>query len=336
MNQRSRWGILAGIIISLLAILLLGVLVDWQGVIIAWRDARAWVILPAAICVLIAMFARSMGWRSLMGNTPPLGKTFWDVQISYLLNNLLPFRLGDVARAVLVSRGTETQPAKVTGGEALSAVAVERVFDLIFAFAFFVAILPMIAGASWASRSLGFTLAAAIGGFLFFLLLGSMRASIMRWAEAFIQRVPMLRPLLSPLESFLVGLAAARALRRSLPAFLWMGLGWTCWILEYWAVLEGFQPGSGIWKAMLALVGGMAAVSVPAAPGSLGVYEGAVSAFLSIGGIALASATAFAIALHVLNIILLSVLGAVGLAVEGVTLTSIWRHVQSRTPDATL
>jgi glycosyltransferase 2 family protein len=333
MKSRSIWGLIAGIAISAGAILVLAIAVDWRGVWTAWQDAALWVMLPAAICVILGMLARTMAWRRLMGDITPIGKSFWDLQISYLLNNLLPFRLGDIARAVLVSRGTETHPAKVTGGEALSAVAVERVFDLIYAFAFFISVLPLIAGADWANRSLWLTLLAAAGGFLTLLALSCLRLLILRWAYAISERIPFLRPLVSPFDSFLTGLAAARALGRSVPAFLWLGLGWIFWGLEYWVVLEGFHPGSGFWMGVIGLVGGMAGVSVPAAPGSLGVYEGAVSGFLSLGGVPLARATAFAIALHIFNIILLSLLGAAGLATEGVSLTTVWRNAQNRAPD---
>jgi glycosyltransferase 2 family protein len=328
MKRHSIWGVVAGILISLLAVALLVVLVDWRGVVNSWQGAALWVILPGAVVVVLAMLARTMAWRVLMGNVTPVGKTFWDLQISYLLGNLLPFRLGDLARVVLISRGTPKQPARISAGEALSAVAVERVFDMLFAFAFFVAVLPIIAGANWAANSIGLVLAAAVGGFFVFLALGYSRPTILRWADAAAAKAPFLRPLINPLDSFLSGLAAARSLRRSLPAFLWLGLAWIFWWLEYWVVLEGFLPGRGPWMGLLALVGGMAGVSVPAAPGSLGVYEGAVSGFLILGGIPSSEAAAFAIALHLFNIFMLCILGAIGFLVEGVTLTSVVRQTQ--------
>lgn len=328
MKQQSIRGVALGIGISVIAIILLIVMVDWVSVFGAWRSVSLWVIPPAIVCVILAMITRTMAWRSLMGNATPVVKSFWDLQISYLLNNLLPFRLGDIARAVLVSRGSDAHPAKVSAGEALSAVAVERVFDLIFAFAFFIAVLPIMAGADWAGRSLWLMIIAAAGGFSALVLLSMFRATLMRWVELFAQRFPVMRPLVSPIDSFLTGLSAARSLSRAIPAFLWLGAGWLCWVLEYWLVLDAFQPGSGIGMGLLALVGGMAGVSVPAAPGSLGVYEGAVSGFLALGGVTFAAATAFAIALHLFNILMLSLLGIAGLGVEGVTLTSVVQNTQ--------
>jgi glycosyltransferase 2 family protein len=339
MKRQSSGGLVLGIGVSLVAIGILILLVDWHSVFDAWRAAALWVLLPGAICVILAMYARAMAWRALMGNATTIEKSFWDLQISYLLNNILPFRMGDIARAMLISRPTVGQPARISSGEALSAVAVERVLDLVFAFAFLIAILPWIAGADWAGRSLALMLVAAVGGFAFLLVLSSLRTAIMRWMTAFSQKVPTIKPLLSPLDSFLTGLTAARSLRRSVPAILWLSAGWIFWILEYWIVLEGFHPGGGFGLGFLALVGGMAGVSIPSAPGSLGVYEGAVSGFLSLGGIALATATAFAIALHVFNILLLSILGILGLTVEGESLTTVLQNTnhsespQSISPD---
>jgi glycosyltransferase 2 family protein len=331
MSRQSLRGLALGLGISLVAILLLALLVDWNGVFHAWQAVSIWVVFPAIGCVLVAMVARTMAWRSLMGNATPVGKSFWDLQISYLLNNLLPFRMGDIARAVLISRGTLNRPARVSAGEALSAVAVERVYDLIYAFAFFIAVLPIMSGAEWAGRSLALMLVAALGGFALLAVLSAARIPIVRWADGWANRLPILRRGIAPLDSFLLGLASARTLSRGVPGFLWLGAGWICWMLEYWVVLESFLPGSGMGMGLLALVGGMAGVSVPAAPGSLGVYEGAVSGFLMLGGLALASATAFAIALHIFNIILLSVLGILGLGVEGVSLGSVWQNAQQTT-----
>jgi uncharacterized membrane protein YbhN (UPF0104 family) len=70
-------------------------------------------------------------------------------------------------------------------------------------------------------------------------------------------------------------------------------------------------------------------VALPSAPSSLGVFEGSVTVVLTMGGLAQGTAIAYAIAIHLLNIVFLSSLGALGLIVEGQSLGSILAAAKS-------
>jgi uncharacterized protein (TIRG00374 family) len=327
MKPAGRWNralrILPGFLVSLLAVVLLAFIVDWRKTVDAWREAQLWVIAPALLCIVCAMFTRAMAWRRLMGDAVPLGRCFWNLNISYLLNGILPFRLGDVARAYLISRGRKGAPAGVSAGAALSAVALERMFDLAFTCVLVLSIFPLIAGADWGGRILLTAFGLALAFFLTLFLLGSSRTRILGVTAQATEKMPFLRPLAGLLEHFLDGLAEVRNLRRSVPAFLWIVVTMLLWAAEYWFVLRGFFPEASVYWGLLSLVGGLIGVALPSAPSSLGVFEGAVTAVLAMGGLGQDSAIAFAIAIHLLNIVALSTLGALGLLVEGQSLGSI-------------
>jgi uncharacterized protein (TIRG00374 family) len=315
--------LLPGLLVSIAAILLLAFAVDWRKTSDAWKDAQLWVLAPALLLIVCAMFTRALAWRCLLGGGVALGRCFWNLNISYLLNGLLPFRLGDVARAYLISREKGGVPANVTAGTALSAVALERMFDLAFTCVLVLSIFPFIAGMEWGGQVLLSALGLALVFFLALFFLGSCRVRILKIAAGMVEKIPFLRPLLMLLDHFLNGLAEVRNLRRSVPAFLWIVVTMLLWAGEYWVVLRGFFPGASVYWGMLSLVGGLIGVALPSAPSSLGVFEGFVTVVLSMGGLSRDAALAYAIAIHVLNIVALSTLGALGLAVEGQSLGAI-------------
>jgi uncharacterized membrane protein YbhN (UPF0104 family) len=351
--------ILPGLALSVAAILALVLLVDWRKTVEAWGRAQLWVLAPAAVCVVAAMVVRAVGWRFLMGNRPPLAKSFWVLNISYVLNGFLPFRLGDIGRAYLISRRADAaavatpptaekalpskimaeaasppnsatdDPSIITAGAALSAVALERVFDLVFTFILILTVFPLIAAGDWSNRMLLLTLGLAIVGFLGLLALGSLSGRILQAAEKAADRFPAVKPVLGPLGHFLTGLRQVRNWRSSLPAFVCIGAAILLWAVEYWVVLTGFFPGATPLWGLLSLVGGLIGVALPSSPSSLGVFEGAVTAVLTMAGMPVDTAVAYAIAIHVLNIILLNLLGGFSLWMERQSLGSILSAAQA-------
>jgi uncharacterized protein (TIRG00374 family) len=269
------------------------------------------------------MLARAAAWRCLMGNAVPFGRCFWILNISYLLNGILGFRIGDVARAYLVSREREGIPAKITAGAALSAVALERMFDLAFTCVLVLCIFPLIAGMEWGGTAVVSAVSMAAVFFLALFLLGAARARIGVLAGRVAGKIPFLRPLVAPLDHFLGGLAEVRNFRRSIPAFLWITLTMVLWGAVYWIVLRGFVPDASVLWGLLSLVGGLIGVALPSSPSSLGVFEGTLTVILTMSGMPRDTAIAYAIALHMFNIALLSALGALGLLIEGQSLGSV-------------
>jgi glycosyltransferase 2 family protein len=315
--------LLPGFLISALAIGALVFAVDWRKTADAWSHAQLWVLVPAMVCILGAMLARAIGWRYLMGNAVPIRRSFWVLNISYLLNGILPLRLGDVARAYLISRRRDDAPAEVTAGAALCAVALERMFDLAFTCVLVLSVFPLIAGVGWSSRVLLYAFGLALAFFLMLMLLGFLRGWILRAAGKFALRAPFLRPMMVPLNHFLDALEEVRNVRRSVPAFLWIGTALLLWAAEYWIVLRGFFPDAPVYWGLLSLVGGLIGVALPSSPSSLGVFEGAVTVVLTMSGMALSTVVAYALAIHMLNIVSLMALGALGLLIERQSLGSI-------------
>ncbi len=361
-RRRRILRILPGLILGAAAVIALARVVNWPDTVSAWSRAQLWVLVPALILAVTAMLTRAIAWRYLMGNAVPLRRCFWVLNISYLLNNILPWRLGDVVRAYLISRdkgsvpaaplatpdqnavsrtsaGTtppsnsgKTVPTTISAGTALSAVALERMFDLTFTLILVISIFPLIAGVPLGGQVLLSAFGLAFVFFLALFLAGILSPWILRTAEAAVGRIPLLRPMLSPLGYFLDGLKRVRDIRYSLPAFIWIGITMLLWAAEYWVVMSGFFADVPLYWGLLSLVGGLIGAALPSPPGSVGVYEAVVVLVLGMSGLAREAIVAFTIAIHVFNIVVLSGLGTLGLLIERQSLGGILAQSQSAAP----
>lgn len=83
--------------------------------------------LPCAALIGLGLWLRGMRWRFLLNQRLTPTHSFHITNISYLLNAILPLRLGEVARAYLVTR---LKPP-ISMFTALTSVVVERLVDLL-------------------------------------------------------------------------------------------------------------------------------------------------------------------------------------------------------------
>ena len=89
--------------------------------------------LLAAVSMTTFMVLRAVRWRFMLNSglesarRVSYGQVFHIQNIGYMLTNILPFRLGDVARAVLIG---SVPSLSISRG--LSTMVAERVFDLAF------------------------------------------------------------------------------------------------------------------------------------------------------------------------------------------------------------
>ena len=74
------------------------------------------------------MFVRAKVWQTLLRDKPKYIDVLFSASEGYLLNTFLPFRLGEVGRAFLLSR-----KSGMAFIEILPTIIIERVVDLAFA-----------------------------------------------------------------------------------------------------------------------------------------------------------------------------------------------------------
>lgn len=141
----GRW--LPGALISILLIGAILYFVDLRKVLDAIRSADYGILAVATVLAFVWMFVRGFVWRTLLRDHPSYKDTLLTLSEGYLLNNFLPFRLGELGRAFLLSRKTDMSFVQI-----LPTVVIERAVDLVFSAAIFLLALPFIVGAGAASE----------------------------------------------------------------------------------------------------------------------------------------------------------------------------------------
>ncbi len=321
--------VLPGLIIS--AVLLVGLFstVDFRELAGEFRNADYRYVVPAIFLFVLSLFARTFAWRTLLKNQVSFGKVFLTINEGYLLNNFLPFRLGEVGRAFLISRGE----SKVRFWQALSTIMVERILDVLLIGGLVLVTLPFVVGMEGAeSKALLAVLIMAVG--LLFLFYAARNRDfflrVLGWFQARISFLKFIKA--SQVHSFFDGLSVMTDFRRFSAVLFWLVLNWSITAFLYYLTLLAFVPSARfVWAAFgLGMVG--LGVAIPSAPGGLGVVQAALVFVLRLFDVSYVQALAYAITVHAVYYFITSLLGIYGLMVEGESLVGLYRALRSRAP----
>ncbi len=316
--MKRKWQLWVGLIVSVVAVVLALSGIDPRRVMETLAQAEYVYLIPAVAVMLAYMVARSIRWRLLLGPGVSLARCFWVTNIGYLISNVLPFRLGDPARAVVIGR-----QGKVSTAAALSTVVVERVLDMLMVVALLAGVTPFIGGT-------GNTLVAGLiaGGaalmasvvLLFLAFRPDWGRAAVRWTLGWLPRLDTERWVRS-LDGLFDGLAPLRSGRRGLAVRAWAVVTWACVVGLYWTLMRAFLPRPPVLAApfLVCVVGlGMA---VPSSPGAMGVFHAVARYGLTIPfGVPADQAVTIAFAMHTFQYLLGCLLGLIGLGRESLSL----------------
>ena len=324
-----------GALVSGVVIVLIAGQIDFALLLEALRTANYWWIMPTALVATLGLFTRALRWRALLGTG--LGKSPWRafhiLNVAYLANGLLPFRAGEVARAFLASRGEDSVPVFKTA----STIVVERLLDLLTVAVFIALALGLapqgVIPEEFRTGGLVFG-ALALGGFLVLIGLAARRTLASRLFGAVIGRLPGLRsptvlPRLSAwFEHILDGLQPLTNPASLVKVFFWNAISWALSWLNGAFLMLVFYPKIDAAAVFLFIASASFAVAIPAVPGNVGPYEGAILVAMYAFGYGVseqdkATALAFALVVHFVNLAVNAVLGIIGILAEGVSFSQL-------------
>ena len=333
-NTKSRdWRrLIPGLIISLISLAVVLYLAKPAELYKALLLADYRLVLVSIAVALLWLLVRSIAWRTLLQDQATLEQVFFTVNEGYLLNNVLPFRLGEIARSFLLSHKTG-----IDFWHVLSTIVIERIFDLALAAGLVLSTLPFVLNASFARQA-----ALGAAGIVLLGLAGLFLLACHRdWAIARIEQLgkrwpKVMRYTGHSLNSFLSGLAVLTNGKLFFKALFWMTLDWLIAIGQYYLLVKAFIPeGTFLWAAFVLGIAALG-IAAPSSPGGVGVYEAVVVAALAIFGVDAAPALAMAITAHLAQYLLVGVLGSIGLARDGQSLVGLYgrlrRISQENTP----
>ncbi len=323
----KRWQtFLIGLVISAIFLFLALRQAQLSRIVETFRTARyEFVALCAGLIVLNAL-ARGLRWSVLNRGYLPTADAVWLSNIGALFNNVLPARLGEFARAALAGR----RP-RVYFVSALSSIVVERLFDLVSLCLLLVMVLLVLPLPPWAT-----TAGIGIGsGALLGLLILAIAA---RWP---IQTLRLSSHVFSRLPTFTQQKANALVARTiqglsgvsDLRTFgLGLGLSVAAWLMSgvtAWVLMLAFWPHAPLMVGYLAVVASGLGMAVPAAPSGFGPFQAAIISVLVAINYDADASRSYAFALHLLNFLMTSLLGGVGLIREGSSFHEVARLAKS-------
>lgn len=321
MKDAKRW--LPGALVSILLIAAILYFVDIPKMIAAVRSADYRFIALAFVLSFSWLAVRTVVWRTLLRERVPYVEVFHALNAGYLLNAFLPFRLGEIGRAFLLSRKSNLQFAEI-----LPTVVIERSMDLVFTAAIFIAAIPFVVGAQGANRIALIFGAVVIAALIVLYAIARNDKWALDTFHTFSARWPAIQRFGGDfLESFLVGLGALTDVWLFARFLFWMALNWGTAIITYYLTVRAFFPQTQLTWAMFGLGAAAFGGAVPSLPGAVGTFEGAFGGALTLLTGDQSTSLAVALTARFFNYITAIVLGGYSLSREGETLSGIYQQL---------
>jgi hypothetical protein len=274
-----------------------------------------------ALIIVGGLAARGMRWRALLGDKISFGQAFHSSNIMFMLN-FLPLRLGEVARAAIVTRYNVPFVSAATG------VLVERLIDTVLVvviLSFSLARLPQAPDLATASASL-FGVGAVVA-FVILLILARFPAAAERLLDIVERILPFTKrlPLRRILRDILVGLEPITHVRGAVAILGWTAIAWAFSFGGYYALQRAFDlpPIDLLLNSLFSVCLIALSIAIPTTIAQVGPFQAAARIGGEALGLSAADAFSLGIMYHVMTFIVYSSLGVIGLIVLGVSLGDV-------------
>ena len=282
------------------------------------READPWLLTGAVVAATFSFVLRAWRWKVLLEPSHPdtrFETRFGSVCIGFAVNNLLPARLGEFARAYALSR---TEDLNI--GASVASLVAERVFDgLVLAFFLFATIslpgFPLGDGSTAVllRRTANFgAVAFAVAFFLLWLAARNADRSeqlFQRLSDRFLS-ASLSRRATRIVAGFLAGLGSLRHTPTFVRALAWSVVVWVNLAVSIWLGLLAFGITAPGFTGAIFLQSVIAfAVAAPSSPGFFGVFEAATRLGLGVWDVPATEMVSFATSYHILTFIPVTIMG---------------------------
>ena len=276
----------------------------------ALRETDIVWLLPALAAILLGLYPRVQRWQVLFYPRTGMsqGNLLGAMSVGYMLNNLLPLRVGELGRAFLIG-----EVEKIDYAHALSTILVERILDILVLFALLMALLPIVDEPRWATGpavlfglgTIGLTALLAAMGWsrqtvsaaskkLFKITPDKIQAGFERWIDAALE-----------------GLATLSHPRVLVKALLWSVVGWAFSSVFLFCGLRALGIHLSYAAPLLVMTAINLSMVVPSSSGYVGVYHAiAIETLTTVFAVDRESAAAFAITSHAMFYVTPVILGS--------------------------
>jgi len=287
-----------------------------------------WIII--SISVYLAVFViRAARWKIILANKSKFSSLFHIFQIGYLLNNVFPFHIGEVIRAVILK-----EKEKVEVGYGLSSIVVERIMDIVAILALAIVMTALIPAAQGSHQLLSGTIKSVAIVFTLAITAIVIFAARPHFLVKFLDytaRARRLAKISNRMKALVLdvanGLQIMSKKRGNFAAAF--ALTFLSWVVNFIGIYFLFTA-VGFYVSPLVIFLGFLGTTVllvfPSTPGYIGTYEGFwVATFFALGITQVDEVLAVGILSHIVSVALSTCLGAVGLLALKLTFGDVLR-----------
>ncbi len=317
-----RWGVTLLVMLGILALAAAVLDVDRLQTVLA--EARWGYLVPSTLLNLVTLAIIIWRWWLILGREARLVDCFTANQISAYLNLILPLRLGDISRAVVLRR--HAPHLSMVG--ILSTVGAELTFDMLILMTLLAGLLlflPLPPLLTTAGGVLAIGTTVAVLGVLALARSDALLTRIIRPLAARLLPERLAQGVVGIAARARDGLATLRDNRQVVALLLISLLNYAIQAVSNWLLLLVFLEDASLAAGLVALVGAGLGLALPLLPGSTGTYQLAVALALGSLGIAPEEAAAFAVVLHAQQNGITLVTGNLSMLREGVSVAEIRR-----------
>ena len=350
MNKKMMISFIVGLVVSAAALYFAFLEVRPSELFNSLASINYFWVLPALVLVMISFYLRAVRWQIILTSTKKITiwRAFHPMMIGFMINCVLPGRLGEVARPIILQR-----KEKVPFTTGLATVAAERIFDICLLLLLFIVTVSAIqirpdinvaVGKYQLNRE---TLEILFGGMLKLgavLIAGIILITIRKVRYFFygiIRYLPNLfffvgpnlkkaiqekfcEPLIGILENIAQGFTLIRYPKKIILCSLLSLSIWGLLAFSYYLFSLG-SPGINLtfFEMSVVMVIICFFIALPSLPGWWGLWEAAGGFALSLFGVSSKEAFGFTLANHALQVFPVIIVGAVSAMILSVNIRQI-------------
>lgn len=316
-----RW--LLPLAVSGLSIYLIARQINPKDLIGAIKSIPILPLLLSIVFNILGMLLRALAWNRMLGKNFDFKTSFFAMSAGYLLNNILPFRLGEFGRAALLTGDGKNKAPFL---QVFASIITERTLDIFIASLLFLVTLPLVVS----QNSLKLLAYVMLIFTTIILVIGAIGAKHQAEVKAWIvarkffttdKREKLARRLVGFLEGFKLFLKPKEALI----AFGLLFSSWMMAMVQLWLVQQPLLAQGKFWWTLFVTSAGAFVNALPSAPAGLGVFEAGVVSAYKLIGVQQSLALALALTLHATTFVLTSSSGLIGLSILGENLQSLFK-----------
>ena len=209
----------------------------WKDLLEALKNVKIWILAFSTVVYLSSYFFRGVRWHLMLRSVKviPIWRMTKFVTIGFMTNNLLPARLGEFARSLIIANEEH-----ISARSSFASVVLERVFDGVTIVGLMLVLTIQQPFPPWVKQMGVAATAIFASGFIVLILLGYKGEKLIgiiqnRFKEGIVSRIAGF------MIKFVTGLEMLRSKSQILLVLLLSGVIWSIEVVNYFIVMKSFD-----------------------------------------------------------------------------------------------